>query len=167
MAAQFRREVFQVNLVSFGHDDSAFDGVAHFAQVAWPRVVADRCGGLLRKAIETTATELGEMFKEMAGKSHEIALTLAQRRHFGCDHVEPKVQVFPKGTFSDTLFEVMAGGGDNAHFRLTDDVFPYSLVFTFLKKSQQLGLNLFGQVADLIQEKGPPRSGFDLAPMKF
>src|SRR5512135_1679296 len=94
LAAQFRGEVFQSNLVSFGHDDSAFDGVAQFAEVARPWVGADSSRGLFGKPVETASTDSGKMFEVMLREANEVVWALPQRRHFRRNHIESKIQVF-------------------------------------------------------------------------
>src|SRR5438045_2200050 len=101
----------------------------------------------------------------MSSKANEVVLALAEWRYFGRDHVEPKVQVFAKGALSDALFKIVAGSGDDAHLGLTGDVFAHPLVFTFLKKSKQLGLDFHGQVANFVKEQRATGRGLDFAPM--
>ena len=76
-----------------------------------------------------------------------------------------KKEVLAKGPFGEALFEIAAGGGDDAYIGLADHVFTHPLVFTFLQQAQQLGLDLQWQVTDLIEKKGSARGRFDFAPM--
>ena len=70
-----------------------------------------------------------------------------------------------KAPSATRCLKVAAGGGDDAHLGLASDIFAHPLVFTFLKQPQQLGLDFHRQVADLVEEEGPARGGFDFAPM--
>ena len=54
--------------------------------------------------------------------------------------------------FLDALLKLAVGGGDYAHVDLDGPVASYTLKLTFLKNTQQLGLQGQGHLADLIQE---------------
>src|SRR5260221_7826259 len=101
----------------------------------------------------------------MRRKSVEISRALAQRRHFRGDNVEPEIEVFAEAALGDAFFKIMAGGGNDAHLGLAGDILANTLVFTLLKKPKQLGLDLFGQVADFVEKKRAACSDFDLSPM--
>src|SRR4029077_14089544 len=63
------------------------------------------------------------------------------------------------------LFEVTAGGGDDAELGLAGDIFAHALVFALLEEAKELGLDFHGQVADFVEEKGAAGGELDLAPV--
>src|ERR1019366_1985840 len=105
------------------------------------------------------------MLEVMLREPKEVVRALPQRWHFRRNNVEPKIQVFAKAALGDALFEIAAGGGNDADLGLTGDILAHPLVFTFLQQPQQLGLDLHRQVSNLVEKKRPARGDFDFAPM--
>src|SRR5437899_6002445 len=98
-------------------------------------------------------------------EANEIRSPVAQRRHLDSDDVEPEIKIFAESAIGDAFLEVATGGGDDAHLGFARDIFAEPLIFTFLKQTEQFGLNLDREIADFIEEQGAARGDFDFAPM--
>src|SRR5262245_46266663 len=105
------------------------------------------------------------MIYVMFGEADQIFLARPQWRHLHRDNVESKVEILAKSAVSHPLFQVAIRRRDDTHVGLPGDVFTQSLVFALLKQSEQFGLDLHRQVANLVEEKGSAFRRFDLAPM--
>ena len=70
----------------------------------------------------------------------------------------------PELAFPGSLREIVVGGGDYPDIELDALGAAYALKFAFLKHPQKLGLQQWGQLANLIQEDGPALSRLELSP---
>src|SRR3989441_9028404 len=89
----------------------------------------------------------------MAGQFRNVRCPLPQRRHVDRDHVEPVIEVFPKGSLLDGCRQFAVRGRHHPNVYL--DVFPSAdpADFPLLEHAQQLRLKGKTQIADLIQEQ--------------
>src|SRR4029434_7962663 len=66
-------------------------------------------------------------------------------------------------SLSDSAIQIAVGGSDDSHVNADRLGPPDPLKFAFLKKPQQFGLKLRGNVADFIEENRAPVRQFDFA----
>ena len=87
----------------------------------------------------------------------DFLAALTQRRHVDADDIQPVVEVFAKFAFGDALLEVCVGGCQHADVDALRPRLAEGHDFMLLQKSQQLGLHVERQIADLVEEEGPAR----------
>jgi hypothetical protein len=78
----------------------------------------------------------------------------AKRGYPDGEHVQPIEEIGAEGAAPDHLLEVLVGRGDHPHVdrrRAASAAQPLDLLL--LERSQELGLQLQRQVADLVQEQ--------------
>src|SRR4030095_15875380 len=75
------------------------------------------------------------------------------RRNPDWKDVQPVVQVRTELPLGDHLLEIAIGGGDQPKVDANGSRASHSLVFTVLKRAQQLRLQLEWHVADLVEEQ--------------
>jgi len=99
--------------------------------------------------------------EESGGEQRDISGTFAQRRYLDADDVEAIPQVLAEFAFLDQLGEVFVGGGDDPHVDLARPARAERADFLFLKKTQQLELEIQVDLADLVQENRAAAGGFE------
>src|SRR5579863_3171124 len=72
-------------------------------------------------------------------------------------------EVFAESTPAIGVLKVLVGRYDDADIGLHFANAPYTLEFAFLDYAQKRGLDLGGQVADLIEEEGAAVGKFEMA----
>ena len=93
-----------------------------------------------------------------AARSGMSVAALAERRQDDLDDAKPVVEVFAKGAVLDHLLEVAVRGGDHARLGAFGLLRAQRLELAILDDAQQLGLELRGRVADLVEEdRAAPR----------
>ena len=95
------------------HD--ALDDVLEFAHVAGPVVLARACEGFFADLHARAAVLAAKLGEEFAGEERNILLALAERRHKKRDNIEAVEEVFAEVALGDLFFEILVGGGDEAH----------------------------------------------------
>ena len=83
--------------------------------------------------------------------------------HLQQHHVEPVVEILAEAAGGNGRFQVGVGGGDDAHVHRDGFGGAHGPHFAFLQHPQQLGLELQGHVADLVQEQGAAVGGLEEA----
>src|SRR5690349_16695958 len=91
----------------------------------------------------------------MAGQWQNVLSPLAQRRYVQFDYVQSIEQIFPETPFPDFLFQVAVAGRENAGIGVNLCVRTDALKAAILRNAQQLGLELRGHLANLIEENRP------------
>jgi len=75
------------------------------------------------------------------------------------EHGESVVEVFAEPTFGHCTFEIAIGSRDETNVGLERRRAADSLVATFLKNAQELGLRRRGELANLVEkQRAPPAS---------
>ena len=92
-----------------------------------------------------------------------IVVHLAQRRHLDREHRQPVIQVGAEVPFPDFLAQVAIGGGDHPGTREALLGLADTLELAVLEHAQKLGLQLQGQLADLVQKQRPVARIFEIA----
>src|SRR5712664_3191986 len=139
------------------------DDVAQLAHVAREVIVAP---GLLRRFVQGERRELGLLRVELAVMLEQqgaVLVHLAQRRYLDREHRQPVIQVGAEIPFPDFLAQVAVSGGNHPGtgetlLRLAD-----ALELAVLEHAQKLGLQLQGQLADLIEKQRSVARVFEIA----
>src|SRR5690606_33722554 len=96
----------------------------------------------------------GEVLEELAGEQQDVLAALAQRRQLDGHDREPEVQILAELALTDHLPEIAVGGRDHPDVDLADLALADPLDLATIEHPQQLGLEIEGQLADLVQEQG-------------
>ena len=139
--------------------DAPLDVVAQLAHVARPVVPRH-----LRQHLRSEQPLLirdAERRQEHAHQDEQIVEALAQRRHVNGHHREAEVQVLPEATAVDLALQVAIRGADDAHVDLAGSRLTDAADLAGLDGSQQLGLQLERQLADLVEEDRPAVGGLE------
>jgi hypothetical protein len=85
-----------------------------------------------------------------------ILRMLPQGRHGNGKYIQPIVEVLSEFAFLHIPKKIPVGGCDDAHVHLQRTAGSLTLEPALFQHPQQVGLNLMGQVADLVQKQGGP-----------
>src|ERR1044071_825704 len=151
--------MFGQDEVPLGQQGGAFHGIAQFANVSWPIVTFQAFGDLSREAGAT----FGQFGDEMTGQRKNVFAAFAQRRNIQFDNVQAIEEVFAKPSGFDLLLEVAIAGGQDAGIGLDDSVGTDALKTAIFGDTQQLGLELRGHFANLIQKDSAASGHFESA----
>src|SRR5215813_10679553 len=88
-----------------------------------------------------------------------LRAALTQWRHTEPDNIQTIVKILAKLALSHQFFQIGVCCGNNPDINLNRFLFTQWLNFTFLQKSEQLGLYVERQVSDFIDEKSSTGSG--------
>ena len=140
----------------------ANDDVAQFADIAGKTVVEPQRFG---RRVEDERRALGLCgieFAEMVEQQQAVATHVAQRWNADREYRKPVVKVGAEAPCLDFLAQVAIGGGNDACFRGSRLGFADALVLAVFKDTQQFGLEVGRQFADLVEEqraaRRPPRN---------
>ena len=141
--------------VAFGHDQAALHDVAQFADVAVPGM-AFQCGDIsLVDRVDPAPHPVGELRRKEPGIFSDIARPFAQRRQVDAENRKSEEEVFAEIPGGDLLFEVAVRGGDDPQVDLGRAGLADFDELAAFEHAQQLGLQLDGHLADLVEEKRP------------
>ena len=91
----------------------------------------------------------------MADQPRDVVRPLAQRRQHEREHVQPVVEVLAEAAVGHHPGQVAVGGRDHPHVDLDRLRAAEALELLLLQDAEQLGLQLRGDVADLVEEERP------------
>ena len=83
----------------------------------------------------------------------DLLAPIAQRRHVDPDHAQAVEQVLAELSVSHALLEIGVGRGHHADVDPLRTRIADRQNLTLLEESQQFGLHVEGQVADLVEEE--------------
>ncbi len=145
-----------------GEDRGPLDGVAQLAEVARPAVPGQDLAGLGREALDLLAQLSSEERQEVLRQGRPVG-PFAERGQRQLDDVEAEQQVLAELPGGDGGVEVAVRRRDQADVGRAGPRLADPLVAALLEESEQLGLERERQVADLVEEQGPPFRRGDLA----
>jgi len=73
------------------------------------------------------------------------------------------IEIFPEALLFDRPLEVTVRRGNNSHVHAERFKAAYPLKLPLLEEPEELGLDLWRDVSDLVEEDGPPVGKFELA----
>ncbi len=103
-----------------------------------------------------TRTVLGidQLAVEMLDQQGDILAALAQGRQGDADDVEAVEEILAESAAADLVFQILVGGGDQAHIDLDVAGAAHPAEFALLQHAQQLDLHHRRQFADFIEKQG-------------
>ncbi len=94
-----------------------------------------------------------EFAEELARQQRDVLLALAQRRHKKRNHIEPVEEVFAEVALGDLFFEILVGGGDEAHIDAQGLRAADGRKQLVVERAENLGLRLQAHVAHFVEEE--------------
>ena len=152
--AQVRGQVLQADLrLAAGEDHRPLEHVAHLPHVARPRrrqQALEHLGGTLGRAPGERRLQVAQE----AGDQRQpiLARALAHRRQVQRHHAEPVEEVFAEPAGVHVARQIVVRGGDGAHVHRDLPCPPQPPERLGLEDFEQLGLQLGGEVPDLVEE---------------
>src|SRR5262245_18165487 len=133
-------------------NDRPLDYVLQLANIARPVVRAQPSqavrGQLLTRPADAGAIAVDEELRQ----DLNVGAALAQRRNRDGEDVETIVEIFAEPSCADFLPQVTIGCGNHPHVDLAGMRDAHWLILVLLENAKQLGLQLQGQFAHLIEE---------------
>jgi len=77
------------------------------------------------------------------------------------EHVEPVIEILAKLSLFDEMQQVALRRGENPDVYLDGLVTPHAFEFAFLQHAQQFGLQVEGNLADLVEQQGAAVGEFE------
>src|SRR5262249_33237976 len=97
----------------------------------------------------------------MRREKWDIFKPVPQRSKSHGKDVQPVVEVLAKATLLHLFLQIPISGGNDSHVRPPRSLLSYTFVTFLLQNSQELALQFQRDFADLVQEQGSTRSGFE------
>src|SRR4029079_13536371 len=124
---------------------------------------------VFRKHAQHLGAQLDVWFRQLlarlAQKVHRemrnLIAAFPEGRNAQTNDAEAVVQVLAEPSVADTLLEIGVGRRDDANIHLLRPGLPERNDFALFQETQQLGLYIDRQVADLVEEERPSRGRSD------
>src|SRR5205807_6042009 len=149
---QLRGQMLHVDDPAAAEDHGALERVAQLADVARPAVLAEDLHRLGRHAGELLPALAAEAIDEVLHEERNVVAPLLERRERDLEDVETEEEVFAEAARLDLFLEVAVGGADHANVDVDLALAPEPAEPLVLEDAEELGLQLDGQVADLVEE---------------
>ncbi len=135
-------------------DGRLLDHVLQLTDVPGPVVAQEARKCEPRKRLFGQIT-LGQLAQKVLDQERDVFQSLAERRHFNREDVEPIKQVFPEPAGRDGFRQVKVGRGDDATVCFDRLGAAHPLKPAVLQHPQQFGLHPQGHFADFVEKKSP------------
>ena len=99
----------------------------------------------------------------VVGHRQDVLAALAEWGQGQADHIQAEEEILAEPARSDLLLEGAIGGRDQPHVGLALLGLAQALVGSIVQEPEQAGLGVHAEVADLVEEEGPPFGLLDLA----
>src|SRR5208282_3989979 len=101
--------------------------------------------------------------EKVASQERNIFAALAQGWKLYGNNAQAIVQIFAEAAFSNFLFELLVGGGDDANVNIRFFGAADGADFSFLKDAVEFHLHGEAHIADFVHEEGSAVGGFEEA----
>src|SRR5882762_6283642 len=136
-----------------GKDHRTLDEILQFTNIPWPMPTRELSHGRGGNRFDLLIHSAAVLLDEVAGQQGNVLWAFAQRRDADREHVQAIVQVAAEFAILHHFFQVAIGGRYQPYIDLLRSVAAQPFKLTFLQSAQQFGLDLDGNVPDLIQEE--------------
>jgi len=147
-------------VISPRQDQAAPDDVFQLSHVSGEVVAHEQIHGLARNGLFRSTGLVRVFGQEVFGQQGDVGTPAPERRNLDGDHGQPVVEIFTESSGLHLGHQVAVRGRDEPHVHGARDVGADALHDPVLQHTQQLDLDLFRQVADLVQEQAA--AGCDL-----
>src|SRR5271170_4418387 len=134
---------------------STLHGVLKFADIPGPVIGLKPANRLGRQPFDRLLHRFSETLEEMPRQERNILAPLPQRRKLDWDNAQPIVQVLPKASLRNFLFEILVGCCDDPDIHINLFRTSNGSYFPFLKYAIELHLHGQAHVANLVHEERP------------
>ena len=124
-----------------------------FTDIPRPRQLLQPPGGSFTEARQWFLIVLTEMGHETESQRHDVLLALPKSGQVEVDGVDAIEQILPETALSDHLLQITVGSRDEAHLNRDRVVATHGGDVAALQGGQQLGLQVIGQVANLVEKE--------------
>ncbi len=150
-------------LATVGHDHGVLHRVAELADVAGPRVGAERLEDVHAEARARQPQVLRDADGEELREQDDLGRTFAQRRDLERERTDAIIEVLTEAPRLDLAAQVAVRRADDAHvhghlLRAADADDRAAL-----EHAKKLGLHVRRHLADLVEEKSPAAGGLEVA----
>ncbi|MNF80821.1 hypothetical protein D3C84_630740 [compost metagenome] len=135
------------------HHRNPAAGVFQLAHVARPWQVLQVFLGFRLEQFRLHRQLLGGAAEEMLGQGRNVFATIRQPWNVDADHVQAVEQVLSELARVHQGFQVLVGGGDDAHVHLDRYMAADPVELTIGQYAQQPGLRVGGHIADLVEKQ--------------
>ena len=140
-------------LTSGGEDDTTFDDILQFANVAWPVVLLQSFHHIIWNALDDLTLLSGEFLHEMSCEQRNVHHPIAKGREVDGEYVQPVIEICAELSFPHQTSEILIGGCDYSHVNVQSVAATEPLELLFLKNTQQFRLQLKWHVANFIEKQ--------------
>src|ERR1041385_3203104 len=137
------------------------DDALQLTHVAGPVVVLEDTQRLFLHGFELSPDLLVVLGDEETDELRDVFLALPERRDRDGEDIETVEQVLPELPLGDLLLQSAVGGRDDPHVDFDRAGIAQSLELAFLDDPEQLGLQLQGHLADLVEQYGAAVGQFE------
>ena len=130
------------------------DDMFQFPDVAGPWVGIKKSQHILFQAGNGVAILLIDFFEKKAAKGWNILQPLSQGWNVQLHYIDTVIQIFPETPFLNHFFQVLICTADDSHVDLHRFDTPHPFNLLLLQNAEQLGLEVQGHLADLVQQEG-------------
>ena len=154
-------QVTKSDALAVAHDDSPFDDVFQFADIAWPVVMFQRVQRFLVDMSNPLAQFFGSLFEKVNRQFKQIFSPLRERWQRDVHNVQPVEEVVAKFSSLDQLIEILVRGRDQSHVDFDSSRSADRLERPPLQYTQKFDLSLQRDIADFVQKQRPAMSHFE------
>src|SRR5271168_5046452 len=109
---------------------------------------------VIRNAVDRLTHSLGERSNEVSHQQRDVFFAFAQRRQRNREDVQPIVEIGTELALLDHRFQILIGGGNDAHIHAHRASSSESFELLLLEDAEQFGLEFKWQVADFVEQEG-------------
>src|SRR5262245_56835602 len=153
--------------ILIAEDDHTLDHVLELPDVAGKSRVNEALHHVGRQRESLASENRRVATDEVVDQQGNLLGPLPQRRNRDSNHVQAVVEVLPKSVCQNALFELLVGGGNDAHVHLEVRSAAYSGELAILEHVEELALERRMQVADLVEKDSPVVGRLELADLEL
>src|SRR5258705_349544 len=146
-------QVVGLDLPRLADQHRPLDCVFELAYVARPPVADEQVVGGRRNRLHALLVALVELREEVVAEERNVLAALAYRRHAQGDRVDAEVEILAQLTLSQRGLEIDVGRADETEVHVHEPVAADGTVFALLQHAQQLGLQVWGHLANLVEQE--------------
>src|SRR5215471_4644100 len=144
-------------------DQRPLDDVLKLSDVSGPRITLESAHDFCRHPLDVPVHAPLPLVNEMPHKKRDVFTPLAQWRDPDGKHTQAIVEVAAEPAFCDLALEILMCGGNDPYVYLPGVRGSDALEISLFQNTEELGLQLRREVADLVEEQRPSMRQFEPA----
>src|SRR5688572_27175691 len=161
LLSDFRWEITNANVGIVGKDDRAFHGVLQLPDVTRPSVVHQSRHRIRRHGADVLFHPGRCLDEEVMHERRDVLASISQRGDGDDERTEAEIEIFAKGSGLNGRAQVAVRRSDDASVHLDAALRTDPANFTLLQRPEQLRLDCWCNLADLVQEDGAGARDFE------